>query len=162
MNDYSGTSLYRQTISEEDKARVLQIFKECDSNQKGYLSKEDIKVAVLSIFGYKPSKYEVEQLMGAGKKDECQGLNLERFQSLMFAKLSLEDPDQECRRIFNAFDIDCKGFLTLEDVKRAYQTTAPNLSESAIISCFQNLDKDRDGRISYRDFEHCMKYNTFY
>ncbi|XP_039258963.2 EF-hand calcium-binding domain-containing protein 11-like isoform X2 [Styela clava] len=109
MNDYSGTSLYRQTISDEDEARVLQIFKECDSNQKGHLSKEDIKVAVLSIFGYKPSKYEVEQLMGAGKKDERQGLNLERFQSLMFAKLSLEDPDQECRRIFNAFDIDCVG-----------------------------------------------------
>ena len=30
-----------------------------DENQKGYLTPEDYKVGVLSLLGYKPSKYEV-------------------------------------------------------------------------------------------------------
>lgn len=36
------------------------------------------------------------------------GLGREKFQSLMEAKLSLEDEEQEHRQIFNILDIDCK------------------------------------------------------
>ena len=34
----------------------FQVFHQCDEGKKGYLTREDIKVAVVSLFGYKPSK----------------------------------------------------------------------------------------------------------
>lgn len=34
----------------------VQVFDQCDVEKKGYLSREDVKVAVVMLFGYKPSK----------------------------------------------------------------------------------------------------------
>ncbi|MEE6523418.1 hypothetical protein FKM82_022330 [Ascaphus truei] len=34
----------------------LEVFESCDEGSKGYLSREDMKVAVVMLFGYKPSK----------------------------------------------------------------------------------------------------------
>lgn len=33
-----------------------QVFRLCDQEQKGYLNREDLKMAVVMLFGYKPSK----------------------------------------------------------------------------------------------------------
>lgn len=34
----------------------FQVFLEADEDLKGYLNTEDLKVAMVSLFGYKPSK----------------------------------------------------------------------------------------------------------
>ena len=40
------------------------VFKACDEDNKGYLSREDFKVAVVMLFGYKPSKVELYFVFG--------------------------------------------------------------------------------------------------
>lgn len=34
----------------------LQVFQDCDEGGKGYLTREDLKVSLVLVFGYKPSK----------------------------------------------------------------------------------------------------------
>ncbi|XP_073205507.1 EF-hand calcium-binding domain-containing protein 11 isoform X2 [Lepidochelys kempii] len=38
------------------RERYVRVFEACDEDKKGYLSREDFKVAVVMLFGYKPSK----------------------------------------------------------------------------------------------------------
>ncbi|MBZ3882560.1 EF-hand calcium-binding domain-containing protein 11, partial [Sciurus carolinensis] len=40
-------------------------FKACDEDNKGYLSREDFKVAFVMLFGYKPSKIEADSVMSS-------------------------------------------------------------------------------------------------
>lgn len=35
---------------------IYKVFQLCDESKKGYLNREDMKMAVVMLFGYKPSK----------------------------------------------------------------------------------------------------------
>ncbi|CAH1263617.1 EFCAB11 [Branchiostoma lanceolatum] len=51
-----------RAVTDQDRRLIAAAFHEYDSGQKGYLNREDVKVATVSLFGYKPSKFEVDQV----------------------------------------------------------------------------------------------------
>ncbi|XP_046327838.1 EF-hand calcium-binding domain-containing protein 11-like isoform X2 [Haliotis rufescens] len=122
-----GYSVIPKSMTAEDRKLLSSVFHDCDSNNKGYLTREDTKIAVVSLYGYKPSKYEVNQL-------------LDKYGE------SLQD------------DVKGRGFLTVEDLKKTFSQVAPHLPIHAVAAAFKELDRDGDGRISYRDFDFMMKY----
>ncbi|XP_053380866.1 EF-hand calcium-binding domain-containing protein 11-like [Mercenaria mercenaria] len=108
-------------------------------------------------------KFEVNHLLqtyGEDIDDQVKGMTQERFVSCMKEKLASQDEDEEIRHTFMAFDIQCRGFLTLDDVKKVFSKVAPHVPEQTVHSAFREIDQDGDGRVSYKDFEFLMKYNT--
>lgn len=117
---------------------------------------------MVELLGYKPTKYEVNQLLQAHGTDidtQTKGLVLAGFLSCMHGKLTCRDEDEEIRHTFMAFDVQCRGFLTLEDVKKVFSKVAPHVSAPTVHSAFREIDQDGDGRVSYKDFEFLMKYS---
>ncbi|KAH0620434.1 hypothetical protein JD844_020882 [Phrynosoma platyrhinos] len=82
---------------------IGQAFEVCDEDKKGYLNREDYKVAVVMLFGYKPSKVEVDSVMDSMKQNQS-GVSLEEFIKLMSAKKSAHFYHSEIRHLFTAFD----------------------------------------------------------
>uniref|UniRef100_A0A8D2LP73 EF-hand calcium binding domain 11 n=1 Tax=Varanus komodoensis TaxID=61221 RepID=A0A8D2LP73_VARKO len=134
-----------------------QAFEASDEGNKGYLSREDYKVAVVMLFGYKPSKVEVDSIMASVMQSQP-GLSLEKFLNVMSTKKAARFYHNEVRQLFTAFDRQCKGFLSFEDFKKAFNIVAPKLPERIIIEAFREVDQDEDGLISFKDFESAMKY----
>ncbi|XP_062824466.1 EF-hand calcium-binding domain-containing protein 11 isoform X2 [Anolis carolinensis] len=134
-----------------------KVFEACDEDKKGYLNREDYKVAVVMLFGYKPSKAEVNSVMASVKQNQS-GISLEEFHKFMSRKKSDHFYHNEVRQLFTAFDRQCKGFLSLEDLKKAFNIVAPKLPERTIVEVFREVDQDSDGHISYKDFELAMNY----
>lgn len=176
-------------VTEEKLCQIVETFHNADEGKKGYLTNVDLKVAFVALFGYKPSKNEVEQLMAKTqteqtvslassrlpsnqpltKKSEDSkieqipdathvGMSLEHFTEIAKAKILAEDSDDEIRQMFIAFDVMCRGFITLDIAKKVFQQVAPFLDSVTVEKLFQEADMDRDGRVSYRDFEFIMKY----
>ncbi|XP_058254235.1 EF-hand calcium-binding domain-containing protein 11 isoform X1 [Hemibagrus wyckioides] len=141
-----------------DRKRFVSVFNECDVEKKGYLSREDLKVAVVMLFGYKPSKSETSMMMEAGAEPNCPGVPLEHFVSLMRRKLPAGDPYEKTRQIFSAFDLRCRGFLKLEDFRSVFARVAPRLSERTVLEAFRHVDHDSDGHVSFKDFEDVIGY----
>lgn len=167
-------------ITEEKLCQIVDTFHNADEGKKGFLTNEDLKVAFVALFGYKPSKNEVGQLMAKcsrlpsdqslPKKSEDSriertpdtthvGMSLEHFTEIAKAKILAEDYDDEIRQMFIAFDVMCRGFITLDIAKRVFQQVAPFLDSVTVEKLFREADMDRDGRVSYRDFEFIMKYS---
>ncbi|KAL1257663.1 hypothetical protein QQF64_010907, partial [Cirrhinus molitorella] len=92
-------------INNAERSKFELVFHQCDVGKKGFLSREDIKIAVVMLFGYKPSKSETDILMENGTIKDCPGVPLERFVSLMGRKMSGGDPYEKTRQIFTAFDV---------------------------------------------------------
>ena len=133
-----------------------------DESQKGYLTPEDYKVGVLSLLGYKPSKYEIATVWRTHCTHDSpnhgpEGLQKDEFISLMAQRLEEQDADEVTRQVFLTFDARCQGFITEQDCVRAFQQVAPHLAKERIPLFFKEVDLNGDGRVSYRDFELMMK-----
>ncbi|XP_007942717.1 EF-hand calcium-binding domain-containing protein 11 [Orycteropus afer afer] len=131
------------------------VFKACDEENKGYLSREDFKVAVVMLFGYKPSKIEADSVMSSINQNTS-GIFLGDFLNVARKKKETQLYWSEIRHIFTAFDRHCRGFLTLEDFKKAFKQVAPKLPERIILEVFREVDQDSDGHVSFKDFEYAM------
>ena len=149
-------------VTEEQRRYIMEAFHAADQGNKGFLNREDLKVAIVSLFGYKPSKYEVDELMSKAKvnTDKRLGMHLENFIAIAGAKFSAQDLDDEIRQIFVAFDIECRGFITLENAKKIFFRVAPFVGTDRVEKVFKEIDSDKDRRISFRDFEFMMKYSV--
>ncbi|CAJ0944358.1 unnamed protein product [Ranitomeya imitator] len=205
----------RQAVKETQFGNILMkllrlsVFKACDEGKKGYLSREDLKVAVVMMFGYKPSKvinsalYLVEcalllvflpltrtpivlvddeeagitlrsgvpapqlgfhmrdtdvflacvipALLRSSMRERTENLEVDtmvpglsrtgevtpdEFVKLMTLKGSVQPSFGDQRQIFSVFDSNCRGFLNLDDFKRAFKRVAPHLPEQTIIEAF--------------------------
>ncbi|XP_048732324.1 EF-hand calcium-binding domain-containing protein 11-like isoform X2 [Ostrea edulis] len=108
------------------------------------------------------SVYEVDQIMNnyGITYDNCIGLPLENYMTVMSEKVVSADEDENIRHTFMAFDSQCRGFLAVDDLQKAFSRVAPHIPNHTVQSCFRELDRDGDGRISYKDFDFMMKYDT--
>ncbi|NXU29399.1 EFC11 protein, partial [Thalassarche chlororhynchos] len=113
------------------------VFEACDEDNKGYLSREDFKVAVVMLFGYKPSKVEVDSVMFSVRPRNSGGLLFEKFLNLMSSKKAAQLYSNETRQIFTAFDVQDRGFLTFEDFKKAFNSVSPKLPERIMVEAFR-------------------------
>ncbi|KAF1497278.1 EF-hand calcium-binding domain-containing protein 11, partial [Eudyptula minor novaehollandiae] len=135
------------------------VFEACDEDNKGYLSGEEFKVAVVMLFGYKPSKVEVDSVMSSVRPRNS-GLLFEKFLNLMSAKKAayLKKPLIHIIFLLPNLDLKDRGFLTFEDFKKAFNSVSPKLSERIIVEVFREVDQDSDGHIGFKEFESAMKY----
>ncbi|XP_040189413.1 EF-hand calcium-binding domain-containing protein 11 [Rana temporaria] len=137
-----------------EEERFRSVFAACDEGQKGYLSREDFKVAVVMLFGYKPYKLEVDSILSS----KSVGIRADEFVKLMSVKRSAQLNFGEQRQIFSVFDTHCRGFLNVDDFKRAFIRVAPNIPEHTVLEAFREVDQDSDGLVCYKDFEFAMDY----
>lgn len=142
----------------------IKAFEHADEGSKGFLTREDYKVAVLELLGYKPSKYELESVWKVHvcqqqqeSTVECLGVNKDRFLAVMFQRLLQKDQDELIRQVFVSFDNHLNGFITLDDCKQAFHEVAPVIKAELIETWFSEVDSDGDERVTYRDFELMMK-----
>ncbi len=82
---------------------------------------------------------------------------IDQFTQLMSQKLGSKDVEDEIRQIFIALSSSCTGFITLTDFKKAFTEVAPLYSTGFIEQIFAEIDQDKDGRITFREFERLMK-----
>ncbi|XP_029543373.2 EF-hand calcium-binding domain-containing protein 11 isoform X1 [Oncorhynchus nerka] len=188
----------QREITDIDKKKFETVYELCDTDKKGYLNREDLKMAVVMLFGYKPSKTvkvskvrqlvgvvvlrkqwhcnflascflaikyvenrhmsETNMLMDQAQAKDSPGVCIEMFMCLMGKKLSSDDHYQQTRQIFNTFDVNCRGFLKLEDFRTAFSRVAPRLPERTVLEAFRLADQDSDGHVSFRDFECVISY----
>lgn len=143
---------------------IMGAFDIADTNGKGYLIRKDYKIAVTALLGYKPSKYETDRLLNEHGTDQLlndgstvKGMPSETFKSLMLPKMYQRDNDEMIRQIFLALDVQCRGFLTIEEVIQGFHQVIPTIPKNQVKQFFNEIDMDEDGRISYKDFELMMK-----
>ncbi|XP_006879278.1 PREDICTED: EF-hand calcium-binding domain-containing protein 11 [Elephantulus edwardii] len=152
-----GTRLWTSETDPSEHRKWVEVFKTCDEDNKGYLSREDFKVAIVMLFGYKPSKIEADSVMSPINENTL-GISLEDFLNVVRRKKQMQLPWSEVRHVFTAFDRHYRGFLTLEDFKKAFKQVAPRLSGRIVLEVFREVDQDSDGHVSFKDFEYAMNY----
>ena len=54
---------------------------------------------------------------------------------------------------------DKKGFVTIQELHDSFDSTMPRCFDRDIaFELLRELDSDRDGKLSYKDFYECLKF----
>ena len=69
----------------------------------------------------------------------------------------IEKPNTE--QLWAIIGGDKKGYLTLEELTKLFDKAMPrSFDRDLAFEMFREIDSDKDGRLSYKDFYECMKF----
>mmetsp|Transcript_8236 Transcript_8236/g.21018 ORF Transcript_8236/g.21018 Transcript_8236/m.21018 type:complete len:155 (+) Transcript_8236:246-710(+) len=135
---------------------IADSFREFDDGSKGWLTRNDLKCAVACLVGYKPSKVELGEILRAVPEGSV--LDEAAFTACMEWRLGIQDPDERIRQIFKSFDYRCSGFISSDDLLKVFTNCVPHIPHETARQVFDEIDSDRDGRVSLREFVSIMKF----
>mmetsp|Transcript_38348 Transcript_38348/g.83422 ORF Transcript_38348/g.83422 Transcript_38348/m.83422 type:complete len:166 (-) Transcript_38348:123-620(-) len=148
----------RQRLDPATRQQIDESFHRFDEGGKGWLSRSELKFALASMLGYKPSKVEVNIVMHRCPEGPYEGqVDISMFRAYLEEKLSVIDPDDRMRQLFKAFDVRCLGFIGREDLHKVFAKCLPSIPATVIDEIYEEIDTDSDGRVSCRDFEAMLR-----
>ncbi|KAI9347725.1 hypothetical protein BDR26DRAFT_50810 [Obelidium mucronatum] len=154
---------------------IRLVFKRADSDCVGYLTRHGLKVAMTGLFGFKPSKFEIQQLSLKYNLEQGE-MTQDAFLAIMAPRLSQIDSDDMIRQQFVAMDVAGRGFITLQDLKSGFDrvgispvtvnggggySSGVNSRHVLAEESFVEADVDRDGKVGFREFRQVIRLQPF-
>lgn len=115
-----------------------------DAGAKGYLTRHEFKCFIAHGIGFRPRKDEIDHLCKDGRVDYAD--------AAAYVAQSSDDTLDGVKDVFDALDVQGRGFLTLADLMPAFATSMPALKAEVLDAAFDELDIARTGRLSYQQF----------
>ncbi|KAG8479932.1 hypothetical protein CXB51_029510 [Gossypium anomalum] len=160
MNRFKRKALrvIAEFLSVEEVEGIKEIFKKMDTDNDGIVSIEELK-AIFGNVGSQLAESEVQMMLieavdanGKGSLDYGEFLAV----SLHVQRMA---NDEHLRKAFSYFDRDGNGFIEPDELRDALMEGEDDCT-SVANDIFQEVDTDKDGRISYDEFAAMMKTGT--
>uniref|UniRef100_A0ACD6AHL8 Uncharacterized protein n=1 Tax=Avena sativa TaxID=4498 RepID=A0ACD6AHL8_AVESA len=152
MNKFKKKALgvVARNMPVEELDKYVQMFHLMDKDKNGNLSLEELMEG-LHINGQPVPESEIRMLLEAADTDGNGTLDCDEFVTVSLHLKKMTN-DEYLASAFRYFDKDGSGFIELDELR---QELGPN--EQAILEIIRDVDTDKDGRISYQEFELMMK-----
>uniref|UniRef100_A0A0E0LXH1 Calcium-dependent protein kinase n=1 Tax=Oryza punctata TaxID=4537 RepID=A0A0E0LXH1_ORYPU len=146
----SPVKVVARNLPVEEVDKYVQMFHHMDKDKNGHLSLDEL-LDGLHINGQPVPEPEIRMLLEAADTDGNGTLDCDEFVTVS-VHLKKMSNDEYLAAAFNYFDKDGSGFIELDELR---EEVGPN--EQAILEILRDVDTDKDGRISYQEFELMMK-----
>jgi len=145
-------------LSVEEAAGLKEGFQAMDINNKGKINIDELRVGLIKL-GHQIPDSDLQILMEAGDVDKDGHLNYGEFIaiSVHLRKMGNED---HLHKAFEFFDKNQSGYIEIEELRDALADEDETNNEEVISAIMQDVDTDKDGRISYEEFASMMKAGT--
>ncbi|KAK4253283.1 hypothetical protein QN277_010607 [Acacia crassicarpa] len=145
-------------LSTEEVEDIKEMFKKMDSDNDGIVSIEELKAGFRN-FGSQLAESEVQMLIEAVDTNGKGRLNYEEFVAVSLHLKRMAN-DEHIRKAFSYFDKDGNGYIEPDELRDALMEDGENDCTDVANDIFQEVDIDKDGRISYDEFVAMMKTGT--
>ncbi|XP_010453327.1 PREDICTED: calcium-dependent protein kinase 7 [Camelina sativa] len=146
-------------LSVEEAAGIKEAFEMMDVNKRGKINLEELKVG-LQKAGQQIADADLQILMEATDVDGDGTLNYGEFVAVSVHLKKMAN-DEHLHKAFNFFDQNQSGYIEIEELREALNDELDDTSsEEVIAAIMQDVDTDKDGRISYEEFVAMMKAGT--
>lgn len=160
MNRFKRKALrvIAEFLSAEEVEDINEMFKKIDRDGDGIVSVEELKAGLLK-FGSQLAESEVQMLIEA--VDTC-GKGTLDYGEFVAVSLHLQRManDEHLRKAFSYFDRDGNGYIEPEELQNALMEDGLDDCVNIANDIFQEVDTDKDGKISYDEFDAMMKTGT--
>ncbi|XP_052207744.1 calcium-dependent protein kinase 24 [Diospyros lotus] len=144
-------------LPHEQVAGIKQMFLMMDTDKNGNLTFEELKTG-LNMIGQQIADPDVQMLLEAADVDGNGMLNYEEFMTMSVHLKRMSSDDAQLRQAFCHFDKDGSGYIEFDELKDGLSEdiNMGSNGDQVIKDIIYDIDLDKDGRISYQEFEAMM------
>jgi calcium-dependent protein kinase len=137
---------------------LRDMFQMMDTDNSGAITFEKLKAGLIQI-GSHLTEAEVRLLMDAADLDSNGSLDYGEF---VAATIHLQrlDNDDHLHKAFTHFDANNSGYIEMQELRAAIGDNLMADEMSVINGILEEVDTDRDGRISFEEFAAMMRRGT--
>jgi centrin-1 len=94
-------------------------------------------------------------------KDGNGAIDFDEFLDMMSSKMGSQNSQEDVAKVFNLFDSEGKGRITLRDLQRVAKELGETMTDAELLEMIERADSDGDAEITPEDFYAIMtKKNT--
>ena len=160
VNDVKTISSNHPGLSDDEVEELRQAFDLFDTDGGGTIDPKELRAAMRSL-GLETKNQTVYQMIQDIDKDAKGEIDFDEFMELMTSKLAGSDTEEDVQKIFELFDDDQTGFITLHNLKRVANELGERMNDAELLEMIERADLDQDGQISSKEFFRIMTYKTF-
>ncbi|CAK9139936.1 unnamed protein product [Ilex paraguariensis] len=160
MNRFKRKALrvIAEFLSTDEVEGIKDTFKKIDTDSDGIVSIEELK-AGLQKFCSQLAESEVQMLIEAVDTIGKGTLDYEEFVAISLHLQRMAN-DEHLHKAFSYFDKDGNGYIEPDELRDALMEDGADDCTDVANDIFQEVDTDKDGRISYDEFAAMMKTGT--
>ena len=120
----------------------------------------ELKAAMTSL-GFESKNQTIYQMISDLDADGSGQIDFEEFLELMTARVSDKDTRENIRKIFNLFDDEKTGFISIKNLRRVAKELGETIDDSELQEMVERADTDNDGLVSEEEFYNIITKKTF-
>ncbi|CAI0450110.1 unnamed protein product [Linum tenue] len=124
----------------------------------GKINIDELRVGLHKL-GQQITDPDLQILMEAADIDGDGTLNYGEFVAVTIHIKKMGN-DEHLHKAFGFFDQNKSGYIETEELREALNDDIDTCSEDVLVAIMQDVDTDKDGRISYEEFATMMKAGT--
>ncbi|GMH30001.1 hypothetical protein Nepgr_031844 [Nepenthes gracilis] len=160
MNRFKRKALrvIAEHLSVEEVEDIKEMFKKIDRDKDGIVSNDELKAGLLNSSS-QLAESEVQMLIEAVDTNGKGSLDYGEFVAVSLHLQRMAN-DEHLRKAFSYFDKDGNGFIEPDELRDALMSDGADDCADVANDIFQEVDVDKDGKISYDEFVAMMKTGT--
>mmetsp|Transcript_27198 Transcript_27198/g.26014 ORF Transcript_27198/g.26014 Transcript_27198/m.26014 type:complete len:166 (+) Transcript_27198:256-753(+) len=159
-NKKAAKTYERPGLSEEEIGEIREAFNLFDTDGSGTIDPKELKAAMQSL-GFEAKNQTIYQMIADIDKDGNGSIDFDEFLDMMTAKMSDKDTKEDIHKVFNLFDDDLTGKISLRNLKRVAKELGETMSDAELLEMIERADTDADGEINPDEFYSIMTKKTF-
>lgn len=166
INDVVGLNHFPNNAATTPNIPLPQ-FSVFDVNKDGRLDYHELRFCLRALGFELPKSETYPYLVKYGiqpidwdPKRECtpvwREFTLPIWQGIAGSLMYNRDPVEECHRAFKLFDVDGKGIITLDDLRRTMREIGQSMEEQELQSMIKEFDSEGKGGVNVDEFTKIM------
>merc|ERR1712126_264522 len=148
-------SIVQIIMAKASESELKEAFKLFDTDGDGIITHEEV-IALINKIGGSMTEAEAQALVSKADKNQNKDIDFAEF-SLLWEALH-GDGEAEFREKFSKLDIDNSGYITKEEMLEVVASGVSGIKTDDAKAAIDNLDVDKDGKVSYPEFLLVMKF----
>ena len=150
------TQRRKVVLSDDQMDELREAFGLFDSANKGALDARELKAAIRAM-GFGVKKEHVRKMMQDIGREPSQLISQTDFFEIMREKMQEKGSKEEIMKIFQLFDDEHTGRITLRNLKRIAMEIGDPATEDELREMISEADRDGDGALNFDEFYRVMK-----
>ncbi|KAF4693146.1 Caltractin ICL1e [Perkinsus olseni] len=150
----------RPGMTEDEIDEIREAFNLFDTDGSGTIDPKELKAAMQSL-GFESKNPTIYQMIADLEKESNSAVDFEEFLDSITNKLGDKESREGIMRIFNLFDDDKTGTITIKNLRRVAKELGETMTDEELREMIERADSNGDGEISAEDFYNIMTKKTF-